>query len=280
MGRGAGTIRPALRAVVALALCVGAEVEAQSVVDVLVRQRQAARVQEVMAEIGPRIPARPGLLAEPSDAILRSYYAVQRQRAAVRDSLAAADSAAAEARIRDARLATLRWRKVDPDDQGDFLDRFRETYWRAARPRALPIDTVSTPVLRGRLQAAFGSPTRNADAQRRYGYGGSEYVQFEYWFVVNDSIPLLALDLDGPFGRGLLVAGDERYGAFLDDLKRDLSRRLLAVRSPDPWVDYYHSFDRGQWYRTGFNGADLFTRTVRTPRWSGRAPSDRWIIHR
>lgn len=256
-------------------------VHAQTVVDVLVRQRRDARVKEVMVEIGDRVPARPSLVAEPEDPIIRSYLAVEARRQAERDSLVRADEAKADSLILAARLATLRWRKVAPDEQGDFVDRYRESYWQAATPRSgIAIDTMGTPEVRGRLQAAFGSPTRNADAQRRYGYGGSEFVQFEYWFIVNDSIPVLALDLDGPFGRGLLVAGDERHSPILDDIKRDLSRQLLTEQYPDPWVDYYHSYDRQAWYRTGYNGTETFTVQVRPPRWSGRADADRWIIHR
>lgn len=254
--------------------------QAQTVVDILVQQRRDARVTEVMAEIGPRVPPRSFQLAEASDPVIQSYLAVQARRQAERDSLVRADAVAADSAILAARLATLRWEKVEPDEQGAFVERYREAYWQAANRSRIPLDTMGTPALRGRLQAAFGDPTRNADAQRRYGYGGSEYVQFEYWFIVNDSIPVLALDLDGPFGSGLLVAGDERHEEFLGDLKRDLSRQLLAVRFPDPWVDYYHAFDREAWYRTGYNGAEYFTREVRAPRWSGRGDADRWIIHR
>ncbi len=279
-GRRAWTIRLAARLVPLAALLVASSAQAQTVVDVLLRQRRDARVQEVMTEIGDRVPPRPSLVSEPDDPILRAYRAVEARRQAARDSLVRANDAKADSLILAARLATLRWRKVAPGEQGAFLDRYREAYWQAATPRVVAIDTMGTPAVRGRLQAAFGNPTRNADAQQRFGYGGSEFVQFEYWFIVNDSIPVLALDLDGPFGRGLLVAGDERHGPLLDDLKRDLSRRLLAERAPDPWVDYYHSFDRQRWFRTGYNGAETFTVEVRAPRWSGRADSDRWIIHR
>ena len=86
----------------------------------------------------------------------------------------------ADSLIRLAQLATLRWRKVEPDGQGSFLEQYADTYWQAALPgRGLYVDTTGTQALRGRLQAAFGRPTRNGDAQRRYGYGGSEDIQFE-----------------------------------------------------------------------------------------------------
>ncbi len=254
---------------------------AQDVVQVLQRQRQEARLAEILAERGPLLAPRPVVEVGEVDRWTRAFRAVEAARQAARDSLVAADEAKADSLIRLAQLASLRWRKVEPDAQQSFLEQYRETYWEAAYPGpSLLVDTSSTALLRGRLQAAFGRPTRNADALRRHGYGGSEFVQFEYWFVVNDSIPILALDIDGPFGQGLMVASDERYASLLRPIRADLSARLDAARRPDPWVDYYHSFERRQWYRTGFNGADQFTVEVRPPRWSGRSDTDRWIIHR
>ncbi|MEM1117311.1 MAG: hypothetical protein AAF845_06245 [Bacteroidota bacterium] len=254
---------------------------AQNVVDVLIEQRRDARVAEIMAEIGDRVPPRGQRVGPPTDLVLQSYYAIRARERAVRDSIRRANDVAADSVILAARLASARWRKVESGEQGAFLDRYRETYWQAVRDgRGGTLDTTSTPVLRARLQAAFGRPTRNADAQRRYGYGGSEFVQFEYWFVVNDSIPILALDIDGPFGRGLLVAGAEEQAAYHVPLKATLAARLGGARL-DPYVDYYRSFERERWYRTGYNGAEFYTLPVRRPpRWSGQAESDRWIIHR
>ncbi len=254
---------------------------AQNVVELLQRQRRDVRVAEVVAERGPRLEPRPVVEAGAVDRWTRAFRAVQAERQAERDRFVAAEAAKADSLIRLAQLATLRWRKVEPGAQESFLEQYREAYWQAAYPDAgLLVDTSRTTLLRGRLQAAFGPPTRNGDALRRHGYGGSEHVQFEYWFVVNDSIPVVALDVDGPFGEGLLVASDERYTPLLAPIRADLSARLEAAGRPDPWLDYYHSFERKQWYRTGFNGADLFVVEVRPPRWSGRSDTDRWIIHR
>lgn len=255
---------------------------AQSVVDVLRQQRAAARIAEIQAELGSHVAPRPPARLGEADVHTRALLAERARRQAARDSLVRADAAAADSVIRAAQLATARWRKVEPGAQQSFVEQYREAYWQAAAMGAgtVAIDTVATPALRGRLQAVFGDPTRNADAQERHGYGGSEFVQFEYWFVVNDSIPVLALDVDGPFGRGLLVAGMESQSGLLPTLKADLSRRLLAAPGPDPFVDYYHAYDRRRWYRTGFNGAERFTVEVRPPRWSRRPTTDRWIIHR
>lgn len=253
--------------------------QAQSVVEVLRQQRREARAAEILAEVGPRIAAKPIVELGRVDDYTASFRRVQARRLAERDSALRAEDLRADSVILAARLASLRWRKVEPDEQGEFLERFGETYWRAASPRGALVDTLDTPELRGRLQAVFGRPTRNGDAQRRYGYGGSEFIQFEYWFVVNDSIPILALDLDGPFGNGLLIASDEAYEPIMQRVKADLSARLEG-RRPDPWIDYYHAYEREAWFRTGFNGTETFTRRVNAPRWSGRGDTQRWIIHR
>ena len=253
---------------------------AQTVVETLMAQRKEARVSEVLAEIGPRTPPRPLSPGGAGDPHLAAYHAARARRQAVADSARRVHEAKADSVILAARLASLRWEKVRPADQGPFLEQYREAFWvSAATSGRAAIDTTNTAVLRGRLQAAFGDPTRNGDAQERHGYGGSDHVQFEYWFAVNDTIPVIVLDLDGPFGRGLMVAADEAQAALLPALKRDLAARLARERSPDPWLDYYHSFERGAWYRTGYNGAERYVREVRAPRWAGAA-GDRWIIHR
>lgn len=253
---------------------------AQSVVEILQRQRLEARIREAADEIGEVLPARPVAREASADPFDRAYDAIAARRAASRDSLAAAGRAQYLADSLAGTPQRTAWAKVAPDAQGAFLERFREVFWRASDPRRLAIDTTTTPVVRGLLQSVFGRPTRNADALRQVGYTGNEYVQFEYWFVVNDSIPVLLLDLDGPFGRGLLLAGAETYADRLPALKADLSRQLFEATGPDPFVDYYHSFERRQWYRTGYNGTDYFTVPIRAPGWVQGRAVDRWVIHR
>ena len=266
------------------ALCVlladAPQAQAQTVVELLQRQRLASRAAEAVAVLGDSVAARqPARLGE-ADPYTAAFDAVAARRRAVADSLAAAQAAQTRRDSLAGTPARLVWAKVEPDAQGAFLDRYREVYWRASDPRRLTIDTTATPHVRGRLQSVFGRPTRNADALRQVGYSGNEYVQFEYWFVVNDSIPVLLLDLDGPFGRGLLLAGSEEFADVLPDLKADLSRQLFAASGPDPFVDYYHSFERRQWFRTGYNGTDYFTIPIRPPGWVRTRAVDRWVIHR
>ncbi len=257
-----------------------ADVRAQQVVELLQQQRLEARVAEVAATLGPEVAVRPVRLLGEADPFMDAFLAVEARRQAVRDSI----EAERLAQIRRDSLAgtptRLVWRKVEPDAQGAFLDRYREVFWRASDPLRLALDTTATPLVRGLLQNVFGRPTRTADALRQVGYTGNEFVQFEYWFVVNDSIPVLLLDLDGPFGRGLLLAGSEEFAEALPGLKADLSRQLFEAPGPDPFVDYYHSFDRRKWFRTGYNGTEFFTVEIRPPGWIQSRAVDRWIIHR
>lgn len=268
----------ALLVVLGAALAIAPAAEAQAVVDVLRDQRLRVRMAEVMAQLGPLVPTRPLAALGAPDPIVAEVLTARAVAAARIDSASAArrDSVA-----RSVRLERIVWTKTEPDEQGSFLERYRETFWRSSDPRAgIPLDTTATTTLRGLLQSVFGAPTRNADAFRQVGYAGAETVQFEYWFVVNDSIPVLVMDIDGPFGRGLLLAGSESDAALLPLLKADLFARLDDALGPDPWVDYYRSFDRGAWYRTGYNGTALFTVEIRPPAWSRRSGVDRWNIHR
>lgn len=272
--------RHAVGLLVCLAAALAPAVRAQSVVEILQRQRLEARIAEAAAELGPFVAPRPVPQAESADPFDRAYTAIAARRRALADSVQAAAAAQYRADSLAGQAVRTVWAKVEPDAQGAFLERFREVFWRASDPRRLALDTTATPVVRGRLQAVFGRPTRNADALRQVGYTGNEFVQFEYWFVVNDSIPVLLLDLDGPFGRGLLLAGSEAFADQLPLLKADLSDRLFAALGPAPFVDYYHSFERRQWYRTGYNGTEFFTVEIRPPGWVQSRAVDRWTIHR
>gem|GEM_PF-1130114 len=275
--------RPALLSLLAAAcslLPAAPAASAQDVVELLRQQRRDARVAEILATMDARVAPHPTRRLGTPDPYVQAILDRRAARAALADSLAQAARADSLAAL-PAPVLTFRWDKTAPDAQGAFLARYRETFWRSSDPSAgNVIDTTRTTALRGRLQAVFGDPTRNADALRQVGYAGSETVQFEYWFVVNDSIPVLVMDIDGPFGRGLLLAGDETDAAVLPHLKADLAVRLADAVGPDPWVDYYRSYERNQWYRTGYNGATLFTVEIRPPAWSRRARVDRWNIHR
>ncbi|SRR5690606_51126 len=263
-------------------LLLAREARAQAdVVGQLRYQRFLTRSAELLREIGDAVPPRPPERLESPTLYTLWHDRIVAARQAYADSLAEAarravlDSLAAL----PPSLPEIAWAKTEADDQGRFLALYRETFWRAVSTPA-SIDSVATPELRARLNGLFGAPTRNAAAAEQEGYAGSEYVQFEYWLVVNDTIPILVLDRDGPFGRGLLVAGDEAHAAVLPLVKADLARRLAEAR-PTPYADYYHRYADDQWFRTGFDGATYFTRESRRPRWVRRlGRNEKWRIFR
>jgi hypothetical protein len=148
-------------------------------------------------------------------------------------------------------------------ERGWFQERFADVAWAFLGDTAERtfLDTTRTPALRARLQARFGPPTQTlADAP--LDEPPTDQAQFEYWFVVNDSIPVRVMDVLGPKGRGLIVAADrasrERLRALRDTLLAPLRRAETA-----PHVDYYYDERRERWYRTGFDGQSFFLTPIR-----------------
>jgi len=261
-----------------LLLPLTATAQTSDVVDLLVQQRTEARIAELLEELGASADPRPPV--HPGEMTLYRLWAEQNlaRRKAIADSQAAEEERAA-AHANALGTVPIRWRKFAAEDQGEFIERYSEVFWQAiGTPN--PRDTLATPELRARLNGLFGAPTRNAAAMEQEEYAGSEFVQFEYWLIANDSIPILLLDIDGPFGRGLLVAADETYTDDYAALKTDLYEKIFDSEST-PYIDYYHSHERGQWYRTGFDGTEYFIRETRRPRWAARrSRNEKWRIFR
>ena len=253
---------------------------AQDVVDWLQAERARTALNEA-AERAARIPMqiRPLRLYPQTDPALLRMAARDAERQRRADSLvqAVADSLLREAET----LRELDWRKTEPDEQNAFLEEFGETYWKASGGAfTTPVDTMRTLELRARLTQLFGTPTRNAAAAAQERYAGSEHVQFEYWLTVNDSIPMLVMDTNGPLGTGLLVAGPEEQAEHVAHARADLFARLLDASPEVPFLDYYHDFETRRWYRAGFDGVAFFARPVRTPRWARNFVGEKWRIHR
>lgn len=167
-------------------------------------------------------------------------------------------------------------RAVQRLERGWFEDEHGGTDWSflGASTHLTFFDTTYTRDLRARLQAQFGDPTQTlADRPDTSRIGEA---QFEYWFVVNDSIPVRITDANGPRDRGLIVATESRLRDRLPDLRAALLRPL---RQPEraPYVDYYYdTTDDGtrRWYRAGFDGRAFFLdRIPRSEIVTGRRPA-------
>lgn len=153
-------------------------------------------------------------------------------------------------------------RSVQRLERGWFRERFADAEWSflGATPDHTFFDTTRTRALRARLQAQFGDPTQTlGDAP----FDGSrdDRPQFEYWFVVNDSIPVRVTDPRGPRGRGLILSAERPYRDRLRIL-RDTLLAPLRRSERAPYVDYYYDDRLERWYRTGFDGRAFFLERI------------------
>lgn len=159
------------------------------------------------------------------------------------------------------------WRLTRRLENTWFNRRFKDTPWMYLGNDELSIlDTTMTRVLRGRLEAAFGPPTRTiADDPIVTEAQIEDNIQFEYCFVVNDTIPLRVIDVGGPYDRGLVIVGDRRYRDVLRDIKNALAEEIGPNKRVDPYIDYYYDLMEKIWYRTGFDGSRYFIEEIRRP---------------
>lgn len=160
-----------------------------------------------------------------------------------------------------------RWELVPKLASDWFTERFRSTRWSfLGSNRPVPLDTTMTRDLRARLEAAFGAPTRTlAELDAARNLKRADYVQFEYWFVLNDSIPFKVVDVNGPRERGLVVITDSRYRESLPALRKAfLDERLLELPRAS-YIDYYYDFDARSWYLTGYVGGRFFLDRISAP---------------
>lgn len=160
-------------------------------------------------------------------------------------------------------------------EQGWFEQEFGDTPWSflGNSSSLSPLDTTFTRTLRAQLEAHFGPPTRTL-AEMDLEEPVEDNIQFEYWFVVNDTIPAIVMDVHGPYDRGLIIATDRRFRSELRAFRDALLAPLLDSAARKPYVDYFYDTDVAAWYRTGYDGVDYFIEPV--PRHqivSGRRPS-------
>ncbi|MDE2997332.1 MAG: hypothetical protein OXT73_11465 [Bacteroidota bacterium] len=136
------------------------------------------------------------------------------------------------------------------------------------------IDTMRTADLRSRLQSVFGAPTVTlAESPSPDSLMREQVIQFEYWFVLNEDIKVVVIDVNGPWDRGVVVAADYRYRSDLSTIKRDFLEQLIPEADRKPFTDYYYNVDQNTWYLTGFDGASFFDRRIERPNMSLGRPA-------
>ncbi len=144
---------------------------------------------------------------------------------------------------------------------------FRETSWAFVGSQSRsPLDTLMTRDIRARMQAQFGSPSRLViDMDSVETLPAAEVIQFEYWFMVNDSIPVMVVDVNGPWDRGIVVAAPSALRQDIRSLKNALLEEVTRSSNRAHWADYYYNAVQRIWYITGYDGAMFFDRRIGRP---------------
>lgn len=158
-------------------------------------------------------------------------------------------------------------RAISNSERTQFQSQFRNIAWTGqGLYNPTTIDRLPTVELRARLQAAFGDPTQTISDLIKENFRPGKAVQFEYWFVVDDEIPLMVLDLDGPFENGLVYVGASQHVDMMPQIKRTLSRKLLdSDLEMASFSDYFFSPEREQWYKVEYKDGEFSRIPIERP---------------
>lgn len=151
-------------------------------------------------------------------------------------------------------------KKVDYSERKQFQERFAAIKWTGqGLYNPTTIDRIPTIELRSRLQAAFGDPTQKIeDLIIKENFRPGKAIQFEYWFIIDGEMPLMILDLDGPFENGLVYVGASRFIDLMPQVKRTLNRMLMSEEGdPAEFEDYFYSPERDQWYLVQYKNGEF-----------------------
>jgi hypothetical protein len=158
-------------------------------------------------------------------------------------------------------------RKVSASERDAFQHRFADINWSGqGLYNPTTIDRIPTIELRSRLQAVFGDPTQTIGDLINDNFRPGKAIQFEYWFIVDEQMPLMILDLDGPFENGLVYVGASRYIDLMPQVKRTLNRLLMGDEGdPAEFVDYFFSPERDQWYLVKYEDGEFKRESIDRP---------------
>lgn len=161
------------------------------------------------------------------------------------------------------------WKLIRRLERPWFSKKFENTLWAFLGTESLhAIDTTRTRELRAQLESYFGPPTQTIsellDREQRTR-SKDRYAQFEYWFVLNDSIPLVFMDVNGPLERGLIVSSDQKYRDILLGVRESFLKEFMQTSRPSAFVDYYFDARTQIWYYAGYDGKNYFMEQIAQP---------------
>lgn len=229
------------------------QVQAQTVVEMYREARYKAQVERIFQEHGRRArPMQPEHVPSRADTV--TIWLAELRGEKVEEET-------------EPSFEVSSWRLIRKLERGWFKKQHQETLWAYVGSNWItPLDTMYTRELRARMEARFGAPTVTlTELDASQNLGRDEYIQFEYWFVLNDSVPLIVMDVNGPYDRGLVVASDQRYRETLHDIKYAFLQEVTRSSELAPYVDYYYNVLEQAWYRTGYDGSAFFMRRITRP---------------
>lgn len=157
--------------------------------------------------------------------------------------------------------------KITQDRREWFTKKFKDIKWTGrGLYNETALENMKTNKIRARLQTAFGDPTKTLeDLIDNDDFSARQAIQFEYWFTVDDSIPMMILDVDGPFGEGLVYGGASRYIDLMPQIKRAFAQKLQEQDSLKSYEDYYYSPEREQWFKVMYKNGSYTTKEISSP---------------
>lgn len=236
---------------------------AQDVVPFLREQRFLARASEIIRLHGERPPLMPLASIPFRDTTLAARLAAM----PIGPPDAAADTTMRpEGPVREP-ITVREVRHIKKLERPWFTRMFADVEWAYLGSNYVTaLDTTRSWRLRAALEAEYGSPTRTVvEVSQDTVLTLSNAIEFEYWFVVNDTIPVVISDVGGPLDRGLVIATDRHLRDRLPEL-RDVVFGPLVRKTPlAAFADYYFDVEGKAWYLVGFDGWRFIMRATPRP---------------
>ena len=241
--------------IVLLAVFITDSVGSQTLIERLRWERTRALASEVFRSDGARLEPLPtDPLGVRADSIRQWIMTLLKDRSD-RDS------------DYDDAIRISNWQTIRMIEIPLYKTRFDTTKWAFLGVSSISeLDTTQTRELRSRLEYRFGRPTRTlAEIGQPSELSRAEIIEFEYWFILNDTIPVIVIDVNGPWDRGLVMASSHRYREQLSEIKDAFLGQLIAHEDRKPFADYYYNPEERVWYVTGFDGASFFDVRIGRP---------------
>jgi hypothetical protein len=155
--------------------------------------------------------------------------------------------------------------KVSTEEAEKFESRFADIKWTGQGFNYNSMDRMPAIEIRARLQSVYGAPTKRIEEIVENGkLRAGKAIQFEYWFIIDGEIPMMVLDLDGPFADGLVYVGASRYIDMMPQVKRTLTRHVTEAE-PKEFTDYFYSPERYQWYKVTYSDGEYKKEEIDQP---------------